>query len=205
MIAKRYRMNIERVNAFGLARTHEPLNPGAADVVESVLRWHRYAGPNDWIEGDQLPVGAWNLKEGRLLSMFQSLGQPEADFHFGAELAVGFCKCFRPFVGDPAWYAVQSDEGGLASVAALFDPKPLANLRDGFFCTATMFLARALSQRSTWPAVLARLDAIDHAEAAARLACLLDGFAPVSLFSMHERFPLLSRPGEWVEWVGDRP
>lgn len=205
MIGHRIPITEERASSLGLGRMSRPLSPHAAGVVSAVIRWHEQAGPDEWIEPYGAPLAEWSASSRRFVPLVRSLGSGTDDYTFGEELAIGAFKTVRPFPGDSAWYCGER-ETVFSSVVEIFDDEESMSLiRAGFSEYTSMMLACALAGRSPFRAALARLDAIDHAEAAARLACLLHGFVPPCLFSTRERFPLLSRPHSWVDWVGDRP
>lgn len=190
------------LSAAGLVATHEPLDGDARAAVLSLADWHDNARTDDWYFEPPSQFGGPGHTRART-AVVRTLGSINADLAIGAELAVGLAKSWRPVAKDPSSIPLGDVDDLLCDFASLFyGDSDAAQIGFSVFAEVSSLLAHLIASQGSRDTILARFDAIDHAEAAARLRSLADGFEPPWIFQATDRFPLLSRPGVWVVTPG---
>ena len=185
----------EWLAALGLTRTHSRLEVSERAAVLDLAAWHDAADARDWPVDPPRSIETWLARAPR--DVFRP---PYAHYALGDEFAVALAKGLR-LEGDGPPFALLDGPGDVVgSFADVFCGCPrLQNIRAGFFGGVSDLFGSLLAVPATRARTLGRLDAIDHAEAAARLRAIVAGFSPPTIaWWPSDRFPLLSRPGVWV-------
>lgn len=175
----------------GFYVSHDPLSPNDRTRLMRLATWHLSQGPDDW----PLDTGApWITIDAaqEFVFAFRSVRDHDADYAIGAELGLAHLKARRPF--GPGIEA-DPDPGpcSLWVFAEAFSTHS-KELRGGFFGAFDTLLDAALVAPKAHARALQRLDALDHAECAARLEAIADGYSPPDLV-IDDSFGLLTRPG----------
>lgn len=180
-------------NVAGWHQSHDPLSTSDRARLMRLADWHLSQGPEDW----PVDIGApWiTIDENRkAVFPFRSVRDYGVDFAIGAELGLAHLKARRPFGpgvdADPdpgacsLWTFAEAFSGTTHSEA----------LRLGFFGALDTMLDAALVAPKAHARALLRLDALDHAECAARLEAIAEGYTPPDLV-IADCFGLLTRAG----------
>lgn len=181
-------------SAVGFTETHAALAPMHGDRLLRIARWHRSQEPDDW----PIDIGAPWLRltsDRQCVFAFHSTGDGNADYAIGAELGLAHLKARRPFgaAGIPA----TPDPAAVTFFAfaeAIANGKLNEDTAHGFWGAHDTMLDAAMSSPNEHARGIARLDSIDHAECAARLEAICEGFTPPDLV-IADAFGLLTRPG----------
>jgi hypothetical protein len=180
-------------NVAGLHQSHDPLSTNGRARLMRLAAWHLSQAPDNWPLETSAP---WiEIDENRkFVFAFRSVRDHDADSAIGAELGLAHLKARRPcgpgIDADP-------DPGACslwAFAEAFSGTTHTVGLRLGFFGALDTLLDAALVAPKAHARALLRLDALDHAECAARLEAITDGYTPPDLV-IADCFGLLTRAG----------